>query len=267
MERSIRGHIQGYLEKNSLINDAQHRFQSSRGTVTQLLLRYDRAMKAMEDGEHYNILLLDFAKAFDKVDHGIVLAKMRALGISGPLGVWVHKFITTRSQRVIANGQLSDPSVVLSGIPQGSVIGPLLFLILINNLPAKRSEQTDVLLYCDETTLGAQISNLEVAENLQDNLRSVYTWNVQNNMELNNEKIFAMKYGRNNEFSNSYDYLLPEENGPIISVSDTKELGVIMSADGTFTKHISNVSSKVRQRIGWILRSFTLTSAKFMKFM
>jgi ribonuclease P/MRP protein subunit RPP40 len=267
MERTVRSHLQEYLETNKLIHEAQHGFRSSRGTVTQLLLRYDRAMKALEDHNNYDVILLNFAKAFDKVDFGIVLGKLRDLGISGQLGIWIHQFLTSRTQRVIANGELSDPSRVLSGIPQGSVIGCLLFLILINDLPTVVSQQTDTLLYCDDTTAGATIPNLAAAEALQDDLRSIYSWNKSNNMELNNEKIFAIKYGRSQNFKDSYDYLTPDEDGPITTVDNTKELGVIMSADGTFSKHITTVSSKVCQRIGWILRSFTLISVEFMKFM
>ena len=123
-------------------------------------------------------------KAFDKVDHAIVLAKLKQLGVSGSIHRWIESFLTERYQSVIVNGVKSKAQKVISGVPQGSVLGPLIFLILIGDIDEK-------IMHCilksfaDDTRATKSIKNTKDVEILQKELEKVYDWTEENNMKLN----------------------------------------------------------------------------------
>ena len=110
------------------MNQGQHGFRKGRSCLSQLLQQYDNLLQKLARGNNVDTVFQDFAKAFDKVDHSVLLHKLRNLGITGKMGVWIHSFLTDQSQTAVANGKYSLPSKVVSGIPQGSVLGPLLSL-------------------------------------------------------------------------------------------------------------------------------------------
>ena len=122
------------LEVNQKFNNAQHGFRQGRSCLTQLIQHYDDLLNKMEDGSNVDVVYLDFSKAFDKVDHAILLKKLKAIGITGKAGKWILDFLSERYQQVIVNNQKSSKSKVVSGVPQGSVLGPLLFLVMINDI-------------------------------------------------------------------------------------------------------------------------------------
>ena len=151
---------------------------------------------------------MDFSKAFDKVDIGILCHKMRDLGIHGTLAIWIHNFLTKRKQVVIANGAKSSISEVKSGVPQGTVLGPLLFLIMINDI--SHISESFISIFADDTRLKKVINNEEDLESFQEDLEKLYDWAQKNNMAFNGSKFELLRYGYNDELKCATNYLTPE---------------------------------------------------------
>ena len=121
-----------YLEDNHLLSKHQHGFRKSKSCVTQLLAHIDTILEMLSEGANADVIYLDFAKAFDKVSHKILLRKIENLGINGKVLTWLKSFLSNRYQSVTVEGELSFLHLVLSGVPQGTVLGPLLFIIFID---------------------------------------------------------------------------------------------------------------------------------------
>ena len=151
-ERILRPQIIQFLESKGLLDDGQHGCRSGRSTLTQLIYQYDLVLDLLLRGYNVDILYLDFEKAFDKVDFGLLLKKIYNLGITGPLGAWIGAFIMGRKQAVRVGNKISSWEDVILGVPQGSVLGPLLFLIFIADLGKdKKDEGTKIIKFVDDT--------------------------------------------------------------------------------------------------------------------
>ena len=253
-EKVIRKYIVSYMEEHNLFNPGQHGFRFGRSCLSQLLNHYEAILHLLENGHDVDVIYLDFAKAFDKVDFAVTLKKIHHLGIQGEVGRWIYSFITDRSQTVLANGARSCPASVKSGVPQGSVLGPLLFLILIGDID-QNVANAFLSSFADDTRVGYHVDSDDEARLLQQDLNEVYTWTESNNMELNSDKFEHMHYSTSRQSETVYQY--QSSSGAIISEkTDVKDLGVTMSNNGTFKKHIQNVLQGARSQAGWILRTF-----------
>ena len=142
------------------MNPNQHGFRSGRSCLSQLLAQYDLVLRQMEEGKNIDVIYLHFAKAFDKVDHGILIHKLRHIGISGKLGIWLNDFLTDRSQSVVINGTTTEPFEVMGGVPQGTVLGPILFLIYVLDIDAEMVESS-VSSFADDTRVSKGIISLQ----------------------------------------------------------------------------------------------------------
>ena len=163
---------------------------------------------------------------------------------------------------VLVNGVLSDPAPVTSGVPQGSVIGPLLFLILIGDID-QNVAHSFLTSFADDTRLLLEVKGVQDASKLQADLEAVYQWALDNNASFNNKKFEALRQGSDDTLKMCTNYTAPD--GTIITQkSHLRDLGVAMSADGTFSQHINNICQSARNMCSWILRTFESRSPGLM---
>ena len=255
-EKVIRRYIIQFMELNHLFNPSQHGFRTGRSCLSQLLAHYERILQLMEEGLDVDVIYLDFAKAFDKVDFTIILQKLKDMGIQGHVGRWIHQFITGRTQSVLVNGCRSKPAKVLSGVPQGSVLGPLLFLVLIGDID-QNIASAFLSSFADDTRMGHGTKTPQDTEALQEDLDSIYKWTDDNNMELHGDKFEHLHYCCGRNLSPASQYI--SSDGSIIKTQSEvdKDLGVKMSSDGTFKLHIAGVVREARSQAAWVLRTFS----------
>merc|ERR1711895_101526 len=175
-------------------------------------------------------------------------------GITGKLGIWIREFLTGRYQRVSANGILSDSAKVISGIPQGTVLGPILFIIMISDL-CKDLLVSVASKYADDTKNTAKIGNTNDSVHFQKELNEkVYPWASENNMCLNGDKFEHHRIGNNLKIE-KHSYADP--NGEVINEKEyIKDLRVYISSDLTWMRQINEVVSKTTSMAGWALRTF-----------
>ncbi len=202
-----------------------------------------------------DVIYLDFSKAFDKVDFLITLRKLNSLGIKGKIGRWIQSFLTGRSQSVLVNGSKSTACDVKSGVPQGSVLGPILFLILLGDID-QDVLHSFVSSFADDSRVTKAVTCQEDTEYLQNDLEAIYKWTETNNMVLNDDKFECLRYGPNMDLKTNTGY--KSNTGTSIEVTDhVKDLGITMSSDCTFKEHIAQTISTARSLAGWILRTFS----------
>ena len=265
-ERLIRAPMVDYLESHGLMDSTQHGARAGRSTLSQLLVQYDRVLRLLEDGDNCEVVYLDFSKAFDKVDHWLLLLKLKKLGITGKLGRWLGNFLYRRLQAVRVGSRVSSWAHVVSGTPQGSVLGPLLFLVFISDLGMDLGpESSTILKYVDDTKLIKGVSCPEDVEALQEDLEHLYSWQRANNMDWNASKFLALRMGANSQLRESTLLFTPDTGEPIAETEEARDLGILMDTKGSFRPQRAKASAKAKQKAGWVLRTFRTREARHLK--
>ena len=202
MESLLRDRILQHLVLHQLIRVSQHGFMSGRSTLTNLLAYLETLTTLVDEGHAVDVLYLDFAKAFDKVPHARLLAKCRGLGIGGKVVSWVEEWLTGRQQRVVLNGKYSEWGDVGSGVPQGSVLGPLLFVIYINDIDCAVDVAGSTLLkFADDTKWSMVVDTVEQNQTFQEGLSRLEGWSREWQMVFNSGKCHVLHLGsRNREY-------------------------------------------------------------------
>ena len=242
------------MDEHDIFNKFQHGFRKGRSCLSQLLSHFDLITRLLEEGKSVDIIYLDFAKAFDKVDIGLILRKLQTLGIGGRLGRWLHAFLLNRYQSVLVEGQKSSAVPVISGVPQGSVLGPLLFLILIGDIDDGVATSF-ISSFADDTPVGQAYSSDQDTSQLQADLQAIYAWAKQNNMEFNSDKFDHLHYSHKPSEAEIPVYK-SDTGSAITTKSSVRDLGIEMSCSARFTDHIKSQCEKIKSKIGWILRTF-----------
>ena len=196
LETLIRDHMVEFLVKHKLINTSHHGFLKARSCLTNLLCFFEEITKWVDDGSPVDVVYLDFRKAFHKVPHQRLLLKLKAHGIGNDVINWIEKWLTHRRQRVIVDGEISNWKSVLSGVPQGSVLGPILFLIYINDLEDDISSK--VLKFSDDTKVFRKVTNDTDKQSLQDDRDKLVKWSEKWQMLFNFGKCKCIHIGHGN---------------------------------------------------------------------
>jgi hypothetical protein len=209
----------------------------------------------LDQGLAFDCIYSDFAKAFDRVPHKRLIEKLKAYGIKGNLLVWIENFLSNRNQCVTINNVSSDTIEVTSGIPQGSVLGPILFIIFINDLPDVLNSY--VKIFADDTKIFNVIQSVESYNILQEDIRKIIDWTDKWQLYFNRDKCKIIHYGRNNL---TFEYFM--NNHKVEVVDFEKDLGVTFDRNLKFSAHIKNIVNKANSRLGIIKRNFSDLSAE-----
>ena len=216
-ERVLRAKLVNFFESNNIFNQNQHGFRKSRSCLTQLLTHVQNVLDHLLSNSSVDTIYIDYAKAFDKVDHHILMTKLKLYGLSNEYLLWIKDFLTGRRQAVFINGCYSYEAMVRSGVPQGSVLGPLLFIIFINDL-SNHINYSSLLTFADDTKIVLPVSSALDTQLLQKDLDSIISWSNLNNMALNKSKFEFISHRKEGRFGQIGIHATRPLNGVITTV-------------------------------------------------
>ena len=264
-ERVVRRVLVKHIETEGLLPDGQHGSRSLRSTLTQLLSHWDSILEGLENGDGVDAVYLDFSKAFDKVETGVLLHKLRDGKVLGRVGCWLGAFLDSskRQQAVAVDGRISSLTPVISGVPQGTVLGPVLFLLHISDIARDVSSSTSTSSYVDDTrAVRSIVDQGSDCQALQNDLASIYSWAEDVNMVFNSEKFECLRYWPKHS---KPDFTYKSPDGSVIEEKEhLRDLGVEMASDLSFNIHIANTVTSSNKLVGWALRTFRRRSKYLM---
>ena len=247
------------MDTHSILAPEQHGFRSKRSCESQLIAFTQELFNKVAGGGQVDAVVLDFSKAFDKVPHARLMSKLDFYGIRNNTHDWVQSFLNNRQQRVVLDGCSSSTASVLSGVPQGTVLGPTLFLIFINDLPD--CVKSPVRLFADDCVLYREIRNAQDASILQQDLKALNRWEQTWLMEFNADKCFILNITRKRHpMLNKYQL----HDTILQTVKTATYLGIEISNDLRWTPHIDKVAKKANKSLGFIKRNIK-TNNKYVK--
>ena len=259
LESIVRKHILEHLVTNNILSDRQHGFREGRSCLTNLLEIMESWTEILDEDDGIDVAYLDFRKAFDLVSHRHLIYKMSKYGITDQTLNWVTAFLSDRTQRVVIRGTASEPCNVTSGVPQGSVLGPILFLIYINDLPL--GVISPLSLFADDSKIFTRITseknvgktdtNTNGKDTLQGDLNNIKAWANKWKMEFNVDKCKIMHLGRLNP---GHKYTMG--NTELTETTEEKDLGVLVDNELHFGKHIKGIVNKANRMLGMIKIGF-----------
>jgi hypothetical protein len=257
MERILDNYIRDFLESKNIILKTQHGFRRGFSCQTQLAVFSQDLSDVIEAGGQIDALLLDFSKAFDLVPHHHLLDKLTRLQVDPQLILWIHSFLSGRTQRVRVDEALSDSVPVTSGVPQGSVMGPLLFLIYINDIACGLS--SNIRLFADDCILYRVINNNTDCESLQTDFNKLCNWCHEWQMILNHSKCFKISFTTKRRPFTA-QYLFPDGNY-VQTTDNSKYLGVHFSSNVSWGHHIEFVVNKAFRALYYLKRNYSKAPA------
>ena len=250
LEHIICKHIWEHLQLHEIITDKQHGFRRRHSCESQLIITCQDLFQLRDSNVQVDMAILDFSKAFDTIPHDRLLFKLDHYGIKGPILSWISALLKHRDQCVVVDGLHSDWVHVDSGVPQGTVLGPLLFLIHINDLPSRVTSR--VGLFAENCLIYRPIHSADDQLELQHDLDSLKEWSDQCGMRFNPSKCNIMRFHRSKTPLECFYILCGQV---LTQVDDAKYLGVNLSHNLEWSSHIDAVTSKSNQSLGFIRRN------------
>ena len=265
LEKIIRKSLLGHMISNGYLSDYQHGFVQGRSCTTQLLRVMDMWTEILDQGGAIDAVYLDFAKAFDTVPHQRLLMKMESYGVTGRLLDWLRDFLVGRRQRVGVAGSFSSWTEVLSGIPEGSVLGPLMFIGYINDLP--EAIASFIFLYADDTKVFRRIDCGLDRDELQRDLDQLAEWSSIWQLRFNIDKCKVLHLGGARNKHESYSMIRSGDGvrEMLRETTEEKDLGVWVDCSSKPSIHVTHAVNKANQLLGLIRRSFTHMDCDLMR--
>ena len=261
MESFVRDTVVTHFLKKSLLTTKQYGFISGRSTTTQLLNYLDKCVKTIVDGGVVDAIYLDFSKAFDTVPHRRLIGKLEAYGIKGNILKWIRDFLDGRIQQIMVNGVKSEITPVISGIPQGTVLGPVLFVIYINDL--LDNIKSDGLMFADDTKIFRHITSREDDLAFQSDIKLLEHWSDKWQLQFHPDKCHVLTLGKLENIRHAHRYVIC--NNEMEHVFEEKDLGVTIDYGLKFEEHISKKVQVANSIVGLIRRSFSFLNCETFK--
>lgn len=250
-ETQIKEAVEDHFITNRLFSNKQYAFIRGRSTQLQFLKILEEWTQSLDEGLTIDNINMDFTKAFDKVPHRRLLYKLTQYGVEGKVHSWIKNFLHDRQQTVIVNGYKSQSKPVISGIPQGSVLGALLFIIYINDMPEQI--QSNMYLFADDTKFFHQVTGIEDAITIQDDIRQLEEWSRLWLLKFHPDKCVLLRIALN---SNQQEYKYKLGTKSLNQVNETKDLGVIVDRELRFKTQITKMVNKANSIMGTVRRCF-----------
>ena len=248
LESIIKDHITKHLDKFKLIKSSQHGFTKGRSCLTNLLEFFEEVTKGLDENNPVDLVYLDFAKAFDKVPYERLFKKLVSHGIDGEVLYWIKNWLSGRRQQVSINRELSDWKNVTSGVPQGSVLGPVLFVIYINDL--EMDLVSKIGKFADDTKMCKNVRSEVDAEILRTDLKKLDEWAKNWQMEFNKDKCVVMHIGKAN---NQFQYMLGDNL--LKKSTQERDLGIIIDSSMKFSEQCNAAIKGANSMLGLISRT------------
>ena len=263
LEEIVHGRISLFLENNNLLCDEQYGFRKNRSTTHSIVNLTNSIFDAVNKQETCLAIFIDLKKAFDTVNHSILLRKIEHLGIKGDLLRWVSNYLHKRVQRTFANNALSS-TISVCGVPQGSILGPLFFILYVNDVKQYIND-VNIGLYADDTVLYSKNANwLQAQEDLQRMINCFVDWTEKNELTINSQKTKFMVFGSRSKVKRAKNATLTIKTSHILQVPSFKYLGFTLDPVLSFSNHISSLMNVISHKsyiIGKIRRFISEHSA------
>ena len=257
MEHIIFSHIMSHIDRHHILIDSQHGFRRGHSTESQLITTINDIAHSMDlDHGQVDAIVLDFSKAFDSVAHKRLLLKLEYYGIREEHLEWIRSWLTERTQSVRVDGELSGAVHVDSGVPQGSVLGPLFFLLYINDISDNTTSY--VKLFADDCLLFRVIRNMQDAIDLQSDLNQLITWSDKWQMNFNASKCHTIHITRKTKHKVNYQYHM--KGTPLLEVPHHPYLGVELDHRLDWNQHVSNITANANKALGFVKRNLSRCS-------
>ena len=265
LESIIKDNLLEYFKVNDLLDHRQYGFVKKKSTSIQLLRILDDWSEALDRGEEVHVIYTDFEKAFDRVSHVKLIRKLSMYGVNDNIIEWLKDYLNGRQSSVRVNGCLSDQFDISSGVPQGSVLGPVLFIIYVNDMfRIVKDKKVELVLYADDAKLYKSILSEDDRFMLQSCLNALNDWCDVWDVKINVDKCVIIKYGHRFN-GDDFEWLYRIGNNNINYSNQIKDLGVLFNDSLSFSLHIQNIVNKCFSILALISRNFkNLTKDSFL---